>query len=84
MVVPGNQNSDNLQWCQGMRDRRPLMYRCVRRVLTIPHTLCDVERTFSVWKRVRSNNKQHSLKEGTHKAYLSFCFNGTTQRHTAK
>ena len=76
MVVPGNQNFDILQWWEGMRDRLPLLHRCVRRVLTIPHTSCDVERTLSMWKRVCSN-KQHSSKEGTHKAYVSFCFNST-------
>ena len=36
---------------------------------------CDVELSFSVWKRVRSD-KQQSMKLGTHKAYVSFCFNG--------
>ena len=37
---------------------------------------CDVERTFSVWKRVRSD-RQHDMKKGTHKANVSFYFSGT-------
>ena len=55
--------------------RLPTMYPIARSILAIPHTSCDVERSFSVWKRVRSE-KQQSMKEGTHKAYVSFCFNG--------
>ena len=54
----------------------PLMYCSVKQVLTIPHFSCDLERTFSMWKRVRPD-KQLSLKEGKHKAYVSSCFNGT-------
>ena len=75
-VVADSRDFDILQWWEGMSARLPLMYRCVRRTLSVPHTSCDVERTFSVWKRVRSD-KQHSMQEGTHKAYVSFCFNGT-------
>ena len=52
------------------------MTKCVRRTLSVPHISCDVERAFSVWNCVRSD-KQHSMKEGTHKAYVSFSFNGT-------
>ena len=66
---------DILQWWESMAPRLPIMYRCARRTLAIPHTSCDVERSFSVWKRVRSD-KQYSMKDGTHKAYVSFCFNG--------
>ena len=55
--------------------RLPTMYPIARSILAIPHTSCDVERSFSVWKRVRSE-KQQSMKEGTQKAYVSFCFNG--------
>ena len=58
-----------------MKDRVPLLYPHAGRILGIPHTSCDVERPFPMWKRVRSD-KQHSMKEGTHKAYVSFCFNG--------
>ena len=53
----------------------PTMYPIGRSILAIPHTSCNVERSFSVWKHVRSE-KQHNMKEGTHKAYVSFCFNG--------
>ena len=52
--------------------RLPLMYKCVRRTLSVPHTSCDVGR-FSVWKCACSD-KQHNMKEGTHKAYVSFRF----------
>ena len=66
---------DILEWWEAMAGRLPIMYHYARRTLAIPHTSCDVERSFSVWKRVRSD-KQYSMKEGTHKAYVSFCFNG--------
>jgi len=66
---------DILEWWEGMSLRLPLLYPHARRILAIPHTSCDVERSFSVWKRVRSD-KQQSMKLGTHKAYVSFCFNG--------
>ena len=66
---------DILELWDGMFARPPLMYKCVRCTLGVPHTSCDVERTFSVWKCVRSD-KQHNMQEGTHKAYVSFHFNG--------
>ena len=74
-VVADSRNFDILQWWEGMSARLPLIYKCVRRTLSVPHTSCNVERTFSFWKRVRSN--KHNMQEGTHKAYVSFCFNGT-------
>ena len=74
-VTPSTPSFDVLQWWEGMAVRLPTMYRIARSILAIPHTSCDVERSFSVWKRVRSD-KQHSMAEGTHKAYVSFCFNG--------
>ena len=42
---------------------------------TIPHMSCDVERSCWIWKRVYFE-KQHSMQHGTHKAYVSFGFNG--------
>ena len=60
--------SDVLQWWEAMALCLPTMYPIARSILAIPHTSCDVERSFSVWKRVRS--------EKQHKAYVSFCFNG--------
>ena len=74
-VTPSTPQFDVLQWWKGMAVRLPTMYRIARSILAIPHTSCDVERSFSVWKRVRSD-KQQSMAEGTHKAYVSFCFNG--------
>lgn len=74
-VTPSTPQFDILNWWDSMADRLPVMYRYARRVLSIPHTSCDVERSFSAWKRVRSE-KQQSMKEKTHKAYVSFCFNG--------
>ena len=74
-IQPDSQKFDLLQWWESMAPRLPIMYACARRTLAIPHTSCDVERSFSVWKRVRSD-KQYSMQEGTHKAYVSFCFNG--------
>ena len=77
-VQPSTQKFDILGWWEGMQERLPLLYQlyqCARRTLAIPHTSCDVERSFSMWKRVRSE-KQHSMQHGTHKAYVSFCFNG--------
>ena len=66
---------DVLQWWEGMAVRLPSIYRIARSIVAIPHTSCAVERSFSVWKRIGSN-KQQSTAEGTHKAYVSFCFNG--------
>ena len=43
--------------------------------LCIPHTSCDVERSFSMWKNVRSE-KQYNMQHALHKAYVSFGFNG--------
>ena len=53
----------------------PNLYNMARHILATPHASCDVEPSFSAWKRVRSE-KQPSMKEGTHKAHVSFCFNG--------
>ena len=66
---------DILQWWEAMKERLPHMYKCACRILAIPHTSCDVERSFSIWKRVQLD-KQENMKEGTYKAYVSFCFNG--------
>ena len=74
-VVPDNGDFDIHQWWDCMKDRLPTMYPYAIQPLCIPHTLCDVERSFSMWKNVRSekpNNMQHAL----HKAYVSFGFNG--------
>ena len=66
---------DVLEWWHGMAHRLPLMYKYALQVLSIPHTSCDCERSFSRWRMVRSD-KQHRMKLGTHKAYVSFGFNG--------
>ena len=58
-----------------MKGCLPRMYPWVRRTLSIPHTSCDLERTFSVWKRVRSD-KRYNMEHDTHEAYVSLCFNG--------
>ena len=54
-VVADSRDFDILQWWEGMSARLPLMHKCVRRTLSVPHTSCDVERTFLVWKRLRSD-----------------------------
>ena len=74
-VEPSTPQFGVLQWWEGMAVRLPTMYRITRSILAIPRTSCDVERSFLVWKRVRSD-KQQSMAEGTHKGYVSFCFNG--------
>mmetsp|Transcript_35349 Transcript_35349/g.59352 ORF Transcript_35349/g.59352 Transcript_35349/m.59352 type:complete len:129 (+) Transcript_35349:410-796(+) len=74
-VQPSTPKFDILRWWEAMKERLPHMYKCARRILAIPHTSCDVERSFSIWKRVQSD-KQENMKESTHKAYISFCFNG--------
>ena len=74
-VTPSTPQFDVLRWWEGMAVRLPTLYRIARSNLAIPHTCCDVERSFSVGKRVRSD-KQQGMAEGTHKAYVSFCFNG--------
>ena len=51
-VVADSRDCHTLQWWEGMFARLPLMYKCVRRTLSVPHTSCDVERTFLVWKCV--------------------------------
>ena len=40
--------------------------------------LTPLERSFSVWKRVQSDKRQ-SMKLGTRRAYVSFCFNWVVQ-----
>ena len=55
--------------------RLPNLYHVARCILAIPHTSCDVERSFSAWRRVRSE-KQLRMKDGAHKAFVSFCLNG--------
>ena len=74
-VQPSTKQSNTLGWWEGMCERVPLLYKCARRMLAIPHMSCDMERSFSMWKRVHSE-KQHSMQHGTHKRYVSFCFNG--------
>ena len=44
--------------------RLPRLYCVPCRTLAIPHTSCDVERSFSAWKRVRSE-KYLRMKEST-------------------
>ena len=56
--TPSTPQFDVLQWWEGMAVRLPTMYRIARSILAIPHTSCDVERSFSVWKRVRSDKQQ--------------------------
>ena len=63
-----NTISDQPQWWEAMTLRLPTMYPIAWSILAIPHTACNVERSFSVWKHVRS--------EKQHKAYVSFYFNG--------
>ena len=49
--VAGNTSKfDILEWWEGISLRLPLLYPHARRILAIPHTSCDVERSFSVWK----------------------------------
>ena len=74
-ITPSTPQFDVLQWWEGMALRLPTMYPIARSILAIPHTSCDVELSFYVWKHVRSA-KQQSMKEGPHKAYVSFCCNG--------
>ena len=70
-VTPSTPQFAVLQWWEGMAMRLPTMYRIARSILAIPHTSCDAERSFSVWKCVRSDKQQH-MAEGTHKAYVFF------------
>ena len=72
-ATPCSSDFDVIQWWVGMKDRLPRMYPLVRRTLCIPHNSCDVERTFLVWKQVRSD-KQYNMQHETHKAHVSFCF----------
>ena len=58
-----------------MKDRLPTMYPYAIQTLCIPHTSCDVERSFSMWKNVRSK-KQYNMTYALHKVYVSFGFNG--------
>ena len=58
-VQPRTQQFDILGWWEGMCERLPLLCKCARRTLAIPHTSCDVDRSFSMWKRVHSE-KQHT------------------------
>ena len=74
-VVPDNGDFDIHQWWDSMKDRLPTMYPYAIQTLCIPHTSCDVERSFSMWKNVRSE-KQHNMQHALHKAYVSFGFNG--------
>ena len=37
-VQPGTQQFNILGWWEGMRERLPLLYKCARRTLAIPHT----------------------------------------------
>ena len=57
------------QWWDTMKERLPTMYPCAIKTLCIPHTSCDVEHSFSMWKLVRSE-KQSSMQHGSHKATL--------------
>ena len=54
-----------------MKDRLSTMYPYALQTLCIPHTSCDVERSFSMWKNVRSE-KQYNMQDALHKAYVSF------------
>ena len=74
-VQPSTPKLDILQRWKAMKERLPHMYKGARRIIAIPHTSSNVERSFSIWKRVQSD-KQENVKEGTHKAKVSFCFNG--------
>ena len=60
-VQPSTQQFNILGWWEGMHEWLPLLYKCARRMLVIPHTSCDVERSFSMRKRVRCE-KQHSMQ----------------------
>ena len=66
---PTSPKCDILAWWDSMASRLPALYSIACRVLAIPHTSCDVEFSFSVWKHVHSK-KQNSMKKWTHKAYI--------------
>ena len=74
-VAPDNGDFDIHQWRDSMKDRLPTMYPYAIQTLCIPHTSCDVERSFSMWKNVRPE-KQYNMQHALHKAYVSFGFNG--------
>ena len=74
-VTPSTPQFDVLQWLEGMPGRLPQMYRVAQRTLAFPNTSYGVECSFFAGKRVHSE-QQLSMKEGTQKAYVSFCFNG--------
>ena len=73
--MPSTPQFDIFGWWEGMAVHLPNLYHVAQCILAIPHTSCDVEDSFSAWKRVHSE-KQLSMKEDTHTAYVSFCFNG--------
>lgn len=67
---------DILCWWAALEDDRcKLLSERARHVLAIPPTTCDVERTFTTYKAVRSD-KQIRFSQETHVAYVSFGFNG--------
>ena len=74
-LQPSTQQFDMLGLWEGMRECLLALYKCARRTLAIPHTTCDVDRSFSMSKRVRSE-KQYRMQHDTHKAYVSFCLTG--------
>ena len=58
-----------------MKDRLPKMYPYAIQTWCIPHTSCDVERSFSMWKNVRSQ-KQYNMQHALRKVYVLFGFKG--------
>ena len=74
-VVKDTRDFDIHRLWDSMKERLLTMYTYAIQTLCIPHTSCDVERSFSMWKNVRSE-KQYSMQRGLHKAYVSFGFNG--------
>ena len=45
-IAPSTPHFDVLQWWEAMALRLPTMYTIARSILAIPHTSCDVERSF--------------------------------------
>ena len=74
-VVEDTHDFDIHWWWDSMKDRLPTVYAYAIETLYIVHTSCDVERSFSMGKNVRSE-KQYSMNHGLHKAYVSFRFHG--------
>ena len=64
----------DIQW-GSMKERLSTMYPYAVQTLCLLHTSCDVERSFSMWKKVCSE-KQYNIQRALRKAHVSFGFNG--------